>query len=792
MAPNVGRDTYKAYKDGTTKLTSWLVKNALRCKVDIKMKASATSKSKKYAVPLSQFKEMAAAIAQSTNPVIRITPSILSVVRCTIALRKRAASFFAKISPSKRTATSQDSNSGHRYFIKTLEEVLAILDPAKNSIPDDSGTESLSNMFAALNVEEPEVEEVAPQSAARKSKPEPPVEYELETDESEQVFAIFAFFQDINDIRDYVQELWVDYANGKLDVMSAAVTTDTAFHSIKLRCEALAQAPAFIATKQSGIFASMDWDGNPDHLMAVAYLYEYIGGRSEALDEWTCSAMSSRLNAFAEVLHPHEVPALKPDHYGVYRPEADRSKMTKQQRDQEDMIVTMNLLPEFVKLSRAHAIMPVSDELTSGLRIFMDACDAKALPMHSIFAMQILLDVHNALRQHVSRPLTDLQNTARRVVRILDDYFRHSRNKHISTWSPQNDKAFEQIKTLAKDWALNDIMAKFPLQLPQGMRKTESFYLLRNHPVLSGLLAFNLNLSMQEAGIILCNTWGSILYPAHLYNACRHSAGLDVEWPDIEYVIATHSAKRLFVGAAPTEPSDYLKRFVLALGGSAQNFARNRRGGQGLIIQSKKGPRGLKTTTPVRDIFAARYVHGQETFLTKGNITAMLAVVLKAERTSPVSVDLEKLYTQTNAQTDLTHLQLLQVVREGVAAEEMHLLFDYIGLHFRGYKILRTLHTHLQHQLTNFFGSNYIEDESQLPYIVGYVFEIVFGSERASQQLRLQFGGSRSLNTAAETMKGFLEEGRNANESVIAAKGQTNTILYHYFAGTLDSLAAPQ
>ena len=800
MAPNIGLNKYNLYKKGTVMFTTWLVDNAQRCKADVQMGSqrgtgAGTGQSKStYTIPMTQYIPMALTIVNSTDPKIRISSKILTLIRHTITLRKQAAEFFSGLASSVRTAEFEESNAGHRHFIYVLEEVLKILDPSADATAEDSAVEEAGNMFNALEVEEPTSEGTYP-AAAPKKKPKDEVEYEPEDNDFDQAFAIFAFFENISDIRQYLQEVWADYGNGKLDIMSAAITTDTGFHQIKLSCEALAQAPAFIAMRQSSEVRQMKWEGSVDYLIACTYLAQYLGVGSEETDEmadWTCAHAHNMVRSFAQVLDPRQVPALKPDHYGVYSPEKDRDSMTRKQQDQEDLIVTMNLLPEFVKLSRARANLPAQDELTTGLRIMMDTCDAKKLPMFVGFAFQILLDIHNLLRQHVSRPFNDLQNTARNVVKTMDDYTRFSRNKHIDTWAPQNDEAFRQISDMAKDWALNDKIAKLPLPIPKGAPKMEPFYLLKNHPVLAGLLAFNFNLRLQEAGITLCNAWGSVLYPAHLYNACQKSAGMDAEWRDMEYIFGVHSSRRLFVGAPPSEASDYLKRFVYALGGGATTFARNRVAGRSLIVHSKKGPRGLKTTTPVRDIFEPRYIKGEQAVLSKGNLVAMSAVAVKAERTSPVSVDLEQLHARVASQPDLSPVQLLEVVREGIAAEELHLLFDYIGLHFRGYKLLRKLHTDLQSQLTNYFGSNYIENESELPFIVGYIFEIMFGSDRVTEALRLQHGGSRLLNTAAETLKAFLEDGINGQQSLVAAKGHSSTVLYHYFAGTMDTLAPPR
>ncbi|CAK1366228.1 unnamed protein product [Cercospora beticola] len=789
MAPNAGWNTYRLYKEGTTKLTTWLVDNALRCKADVQTSASrntnngeASSKSK-YTVPLTQFVRMAKTIAHSTDPRIRISQNILALIKYTISMRKHAATFFSKMAFNAGNDELLKSNASHQYFIEILEQVLNILDPSNQKDKDISDEVDLPNTFSALTVEEPTSEGTAPPELPEQ-RANVDVSYEPEADDFDNAFAVFSFFEDLNSIREFISGVWVDYANGQLDLMSAAVTTDTGFRMIKDSCEALIDSPAFIEIRDSDVWDRLPWNGNRDYMIAVAFLAEHFGGESEALREWTCGNANNMLSSFAQILTSRKVPVLKPDHYGVYKPEQDRSAMSLEEQDQEDLIITMNLLQEFTKLSRAHVDLPVEDELTRGIRLMTDTCDARQLPMFAGFAFQILLDIHNSLRNHVLQAHCDLQNHARRIVGIMDDYLRLSKNRRIDTWAPTNDEVLRMIKETANFWVLDDIMTNLPLPVPEGAPKMPSFYLLKNHPVLAGLLLFHLNLRVQDAGISLCNAWGSVLYPAHLYNACQQSAGLTAPWRDIEYMIETHSAKRLFVGAPPSEPSDYLKRFVLALGGSAATFARNRRpgGGRSLIVHSKKGPRGLKTTTPVRDTFEPRYVDHDQAVVSKANLVAMLSVAMKARRTNSPSVDLSVLHAQITTQRDLTPTQVLQVVREGMAGEEHHLIFDYI--------LLRMLHTHLTGQLSRYFGPNFIENESELPFIIGYVFEVMAGSDRIAQALQLELGGSNMLHTAAETMKAFLEDGTNARQGLINTKVWTRAYHFHHRQGTVDQLMA--
>jgi hypothetical protein len=52
--------------------------------------------------------------------------------------------------------------------------------------------------------------------------------FEAELLDDEIYFNLFWLFQDCNRIRAYLKQLWMDYHNGKVDRVTASVTTDTA------------------------------------------------------------------------------------------------------------------------------------------------------------------------------------------------------------------------------------------------------------------------------------------------------------------------------------------------------------------------------------------------------------------------------------------------------------------------------------------------------------------------------------------------------------------------------------
>lgn len=764
MANDSYNSTYKTYKAGTTKLISWLATTARQAGMALDFLSHDTSNPRnmtsnkvvsKYQVPAKELPKMAKYIAEA-SPRVRVPEEIIDLAKTVISLRRQARSSFARLSKSK-AGESKSADAGHRHFISLLEEVLSSLQSLADSATDP---EIFVNVYCALKLRRPTGEGTA---AEVRQAPEESVQYELQATELDTIFMLFAFFKDLNEIRDHIKGIWQDYRDRKLDLMAAAVTTDTALNLMKRSSEELGEA-----VENGSHWASVVG-------MLTTYL-DTIGGTSQAFYDWVCAGSAQKLDAFAEVLDPGSLPVMKPGHFGVYSPKQDRSKLSNAEKEREDVIVLMELLPEFVKISRSNLSMPVQDQLTAGLMKMIETCDINALPMYTIFATEVLLDIHHTLREHAERPFRELQATGMRVVTTLDDWFRYSRSRRIVNWPQENDEVLKRVRSLAQEWTQEDLMAKTMANTLKGMGvKPRPYHLLKNHPILCGLLTFQLNVLLQEGGMKVCTAWGSLIYPAHLYNAARQSAHLEATWADIDYMISVHSPQRIFVGVPPSEPSEYLKRFLLALGASASNFARNRRpGGRALLVESKKGPRGLKTTSPVKDIFRDKYVYGKtgSAVLSTANLVAMLAVASKAERTSTPSVDLPSFTGELLAQKKYTPIQLLTIIREGLAGEELHLLFDYFSLHQRGCKLLRKLQTHVHERMVGYFGEEYIEDESQLPYLVGYVFEVVRGSDRTAEELRIDgaFRASRMLFTASEVLEEFLGEEKGALSVEMARK----------------------
>ncbi|KAK4501974.1 hypothetical protein PRZ48_007784 [Zasmidium cellare] len=773
--------TYKSYKTGTSKIVTWLVENARRCGADLSFLPATAGASKgnepkkgvpsKYPVPIREFTSLANTIVSTTSPRIRIPKHITTLIKGVIGLRKYAAKLFAQFSKNKTDPAILADRAGHAHFVTVLEDVLEILQPTTSNTA--SQDDDLDNVFAALSVEEVTSEGTTRAKSAKKVNGP---QYEMEEEEDGDDFFVFVtFMNDMNDIRSRLMRVWADYRCGKLDLMSAAITTDTAFNMMKRNSSEL------LESYPEGL-------NYEDMLTFLLECMLELGEANDGFADWTCAHTFTMLEDYASILPTNKLPALKPGHYGVYDPKKDRAKMSTRERETEDLIIIMDILPEFTKIASIGCDIPAEDELTAGMRKMMNARSIEALPLYAVFAMQVFLDIHHVLREDVIRPFEQMQATGKRLVATIDDYFRFSRGRHIETWPPYNDDLLRRLRALAIHYTQKDVYGTLFTSIYEDMGAAlRPFFFLKNHPVLCGLWTYHMNTQLQELGITLCNAWGSVIYPAHFYNAARQSASLESDWKDMDYIIALHSPQRLFVGAPPTQPREYLKRFMLALGVSATNFARNRRtGGRSLIVESKKGPRGLKTTTPVKDIFHNRYGLGETAKLSTANLIAMLSVASKAERTNQPSVDLQALSQDLATQKQYSPLQILDIVREGVAGEELHLIFDYFGLHQRCWKMLRTVQTHLHADLVKHFGEMYMEEEAQLPFVIGNLFEVVWGSDRIMEALRVE-GGSRMLHTAAGVLDRFLQDEENSAKSNNAAKASSNAVLMGASIGASDN-----
>ena len=163
---------------------------------------------------------------------------VLRAARRAISARKRFLKLFENIRPADKPGNAQ-----HSYFVDLLEKMLSCLrscapvEQKANMAPQTASSEQsmiqLENSFAGLEVNELPDEESIPNTTA--DKPVSQTTYVLkqpcdsEDLDEEDVYIILCFHHELALIIDRLKNIWIDYRDGKVDIMTASVTTDMAF-----------------------------------------------------------------------------------------------------------------------------------------------------------------------------------------------------------------------------------------------------------------------------------------------------------------------------------------------------------------------------------------------------------------------------------------------------------------------------------------------------------------------------------------------------------------------------------
>ena len=795
-------DTHKRYKADTNRVAEWLAETSQRCGLKLETqpsesrpsgrlkgkarkearnatRPSSTASSLRHLITVKGFLDMAQFIVQQ-KPSIPVPSAILGLLRSAINLRRRCSNWF--LNNSSREDKLRESTQKHSYFIGVLENVLQVLE--SNSEPSIIPQNNVSDLVGKLNLGptspapaeqhdnpydvlflddesvskpasslEPDVALQSPQTVPPPAK----VTYEMETTDEEIYFGIYCFFDDLNRLREFLIDLWSRYHRGSCDLITTAVVTNSAFELIHRAEKDLAASFPKNDTfqKTAGLLYSvmciLRGEG-PDHREREG---DVINFKMWDVADWLFLPVHSLLQSFLPVIQAGHVPVAKPGHFGVYNPRVDRSKLSIREQFKEDMIILVESLPDFFLFTQVTRQFPVADEFLDGLRVMFTK---KTVSTWVTFAAQVYLDIHHVLRQDIGRGFTELQTSGVQAISTLTEYFATS--KVWTNWPSSNEERVKYIHTFADFWIVNDPVApnlrKSGRQLPD-LPTPEPHALFRRNPLLAGLFQFQLYLLLQESGIIIATAWGSILYVAHLYEACRQGGYLNRVWLDMELIMDIHTRESIFAGRVPTTPEEALKSTSLMLGASAVTFAKNTRLPK--MKLSRAGPKGITPNSPVTNLLRGRYSGDANTQLTLETVEGLFEdrAVASLTTNSQIRTEPSVLRQQWTKSHKLTVLQLLETLRDATAAEQSMLRLDYFSLHQRCLAILRKLRTVLDEKFCQYFGPDWIENETQLAFIVPYIFMVASGSAKAAEELKLRDGvHSLMLKRASEVVEEFI------------------------------------
>lgn len=777
----------------------------------------------RYFISIGDFISLVEWIVKSTKARVEVPASFVAVLDRAITVRKRHHNWWYGQSEKNGGNSNQEKRAyeSHYYVIGVLEKVREILQPRmspellKDPLvqPVEQAPTSkepangyIVNLFENLDIEEPSDTFLNSEPIAAGQKPisTPQVEYRLNRvpDLEEVYFAVHCLFNDFDNIRRYLQQVWDGYKQGAFDLVAASITTNTAIDFARRLQEDFTETfpnDSDFEKHINVLYALLNsnreshFKERPDDYMNFA-VYEDI----EPMLFPTYAILSS----FNGTMEPGSLPLYKPGRYELYEPSDFREYYSSKEKFHEDKVILLEALPDFCVFALGSGSIPAEDEMTRGIR---EMVKQKKVHIWLAFAAQIFLDIHHALLGKVSNGFHDLVKSARYVENNIQQILIFHKNLRIENWPKSNDQGLFRILDLIKNWVNLDAVEDARTKLNKGSTfespPTKPFLFLKSHPWYCGLLSYCIKASAQETSIIFVNAWGSILYSAHLYNALRQERLISNAWHDMDLALLMHRTEDMFIGDFPKTAADYFKRFSLAMGYSATIFAKNRR--QAETVTSKSGPRKLNQLSPISGMFKTRYFGDESrTNLSPDDINTILEKHIEKdddadleesnERTRPkikinvqppaLSADETKIFksqnrprkTKMSATVGVRPIQVLNALLNAIQSEMLELTFDHFRLHTFSWCLLRNLKEELNGDLLEMYGPGYLEKENQLPFVVGYIFMAGSRTSRLANVLapkKKDVITDRLLIKAAKVMSEMLETGAGRIELVMLKQG---------------------
>ena len=781
-------------------------------------------------MPLAQH------IASYDQPPVQVPSLFLKTATRAIQARQKSNAYYNTLE------SVHGEPDGHLHFVGILKSVLDVLKPrmsksanypdvstSSKNVPEPAASDSITmeNLFAGLEVDDHDEVPVSQEASTADSsqwlpatltKPQPPKKYELEPmKEQENLrFAIYWLFTDVNKFLQFVKHLWTGYAEGEQELIAVSVTINTAIDLVRrlegefsdnfpqvkgvqdiiktcymTRCAMKGQDPKLNSDQQGDAFNFECYD-------EATWVF---------LPNWLI------LEAFSDVVEPGSVPLFKPGHFGTYDPRSDRPSKSAEARFLEDKILLCEVLPQFAFLAEIGASVLGEDELTRGLKDFMRN---KKMSLWLLFGVQCFLEAHHTLRDRVSRAFSELKLFAHGVKATAEENFEFHKTLRIDNWPVTNDHAMRQaLITRVDQLIVKDRIHATLQKSARGKPVPEPFFLFRNHPIFCGTALFALQIQAQELGQTFVNAWGSVMYTAHLYNAVYQEDACGLWWPEMEAVIDLHGADRLFVGGRPTTKKDYLTRFLLCMAYSAASL-QQQQGRQTNLKASRNGPRGLREVSPVCQLFKRRFTENAgrldinleqvESLLNEMFEGVKAATQAEGEdQALQVDVNVQQKSAKTKAAKAqrqqnkakattagkklrkkiiqakrLTPLELLLTLQGSITIELTELEFDYFNFHRKCWMLLREVQSALHQSLLKYLDPGYLETESQLPFVVGYIFGTAHNSDRfVREMLHMKPGESTSklLQEAGTVVETFIRQEVHEDTETIFSAMETSEFM---------------
>ncbi|KAK3342754.1 hypothetical protein B0H65DRAFT_558919 [Neurospora tetraspora] len=681
----------------------------------------------KYIVAIADYPKLAKHIADTADPTITVPDNFAATIDRVISIRSGFGDRLAEHGAGPDTK----ADLKHRHFVEVLKKVREALLPRMSSKASSSTevkaatSDEISNRFAGLAVEEPSQAFLNALDVERPTQPtEDKTIYEAETlAELEDV--LFTYTIMMNDlariratIRATIRWIWENYQKGLFDIAAAAVATDTAL--------ALARGIIDEAEPNFKNFEEATWGVQHKFFLACCLRKGYDIDSvfsDDASDNFNydmydladeCFVNAHRcLLSFLAILSPDHLPIIREGVMGHYDPTKNRDNLPGHAKFKEDQILLMEFLSELTVVTRIIPSYPVEDEFMRGVR---EMDKTGKIPFSLVFAAQTFLDIHHLLRADVSRGSKFMQNEIKHLSQTLKDHLEyHKKSKlRIKNWPERMDDMLRLVIKQGQEIVADPVYQckvgyyrRNKIPIASSMRPNR---ILDYSPVLAGLNLLSFRGDMYSIGLDAANAWGSIQYATHLYSALQNEKLVDPHfWPDLEMAQALLPDSSFFPGGnAPKTRKKYLDTFVLQMGAAGV-------------------PRGIKKGLPVSSIFVEKYLKRTEVPWTPENIHDIVSRSGFEAKGELGKGNLLMWQIEEKDQKDIEKKRALEAAVMALHAEVTEMSFPWLTLHKSCWEMMKLVKEKNHQRLSQIFGSGYLNDKSQMPFVIGYIFMTTCG-----------------------------------------------------------------
>lgn len=523
----------------------------------------------------------------------------------------------------------KQSNEAHKVFIDFLQCIHDLFAPAKTS--DDEAqphTQSkekileITNFFANLEVEAVADEDIYdgtvnyPSGAQRAVKPW--MAKKSQMFDQDKFLELYCLYEDANKIREYLRQTWAEYASRKIDINSAALTTQVA---LELFCEieesfeekygtVMEYMPDSVSCKYQDLYSHLAigeparpmctrecWASKTAAEKEAAKLraqsvisdrwqrYDATGWKpSEDLEYWV---MQPAIHALQRMIHRGDDWVLKQ----ACRTPADRAG------DLDALVGDVN--KKYTFQTTVRELLDTFIDVYAGMVFLRNNPRAFIRPGHcDIISLMWLNPYDCSIRMQLSMQILHDIRTASSGVGQLDiltqvseDYKTLGRDVAVLS-DPYSEAAFQQpgeVSRMLREQTEKErgwLQGRIPGNIEQlGKKKTKASQkisglpLLKN-PVLAGMVLFNLAYQRYGGHITYVNHKWFLVPSAHLVNWLsvtdrKARAEFQKIWPDLHTALGMIGPRPVWVGSGqPEDPRTCRNRMLLAWGLPLTDFYR--------------------------------------------------------------------------------------------------------------------------------------------------------------------------------------------------------------------------